>query len=122
MDEDEAAARISDDSLHQKKKGVCASDLGPACKWIIERAWHHFCFGVATFPYPDSEDQINKWARESWYAGLGELIEGMGYIGSSDPTEYEMALVSCQNFPSLLLLSSNVSVASAACLAALWSN
>ena len=28
------------------------------------------------------------------YAGLGELVEGMGYIGSSDPTEDEMALVS----------------------------
>ena len=94
MDEDEAAARIGDESLHQKKKGVYASDLGPACKWIIERAWHHFHFHVATFPYPDSEDQVNKWAKESWYAGLEELIEGMAYIGSSDPTEDEMALVS----------------------------
>ena len=26
--------------------------------------------------------------------GFGELVEGMGYIGSSDPMEYEMALVS----------------------------
>ncbi|EDR03486.1 uncharacterized protein LACBIDRAFT_331512 [Laccaria bicolor S238N-H82] len=92
-DEDEAAARIGDESIHQKKKGVHASDLGPARKRIIERAWRHFRFHVATFPYPDSDDQVNKWARESWYAGLGELVEGMGYISSSDPTEDEMALL-----------------------------
>ncbi|TFK35385.1 hypothetical protein BDQ12DRAFT_726129 [Crucibulum laeve] len=88
-----ASKAIEDDGPRSsKKKGLCASDLNPVRKCIVQHAYPHFCLMIAKDSFP-TEKQEYEWAMAAWYLGLGELVESHGYIGSTPPTQSKVMLI-----------------------------